>query len=243
MQSPFMPSGVVVDAPQGYVDMCRRDASLCDDAPAFIAASSNGLHDGAVADDRLGGDDGRPKLTLASWNDGAAALSPSATVFKPDASSDAAQMDLLNRVNRFVNGNVRQRADAAVYADGDLWRRPGTGVGATGDCKDLAVEKRQELIQQGYPARNLFYAIAFRSDIGLHAVLVAHTDSGDMVLDSRTPYILAWSQAPYVWVKRQSRLNPSDWALVNGPAADASDLRVAALDMNSGNGSAPAQAR
>lgn len=224
--APFMPSGMQVDAPQGYVDMCGRDAALCDDRSAVQAS-------------QVEAPQGEARLTPASWNGAPEAAMPEAA---PDMAADQ-QMALLNRVNLYVNGNVAQRTDMQTMGVEEYWRRSGVGMGATGDCKDIAIEKRLQLIQHGYPARNLFYAIAFRSDIGLHAVLVARTAMGDVVLDNRTPYIVSWTQAPYVWVKRQSRSDPSVWALVNGPSAPEGQMRVASLDMNAADSFASAQAR
>ncbi len=243
VQGPFMPSGMTVDAPSGYIDMCQRDAALCaDPTPALstarnVTAATVDLASAALAGDRLDDGQGQPRLMMISWAQRAPAAAEPAPAPVSDAAptarpvDDAARMDMLNRVNRYVNGGVIQRLDASVNGDDD-WRRSGVGQGARGDCKDIAVEKRLELIQQGFPASALFYAIGFREDIGLHAVLIAHTEAGDMVLDSRSPYIVSWSQAPYLWVKRQSSEDPRVWSMVSGPPQAAAPVRVAALDLN-----------
>ena len=145
-------------------------------------------------------------------------------------SSLADRLRLLEMVNRHVNSNVTQRTDIEVYGFDDYWTRAGDGPGAVGDCKHIAIEKRIELVEQGFPPHDLFYAIAYRSDMGLHAVLIAHTEAGDLVLDSRESRIVAWNKAPYNWVKRQSQEDPSLWALVDLVRPAATELRVASLE-------------
>jgi hypothetical protein len=73
--------------------------------------------------------------------------------------------------------------------------------------------------------------VAFRVDLGLHAVLVAHTGEGDFVLDNRSAYVTPWAKAPYIWVKRQSQEDPMRWGLVDDsiPAPRPRDVQVAAL--------------
>ena len=147
------------------------------------------------------------------------------------ALSSDAQLALLQRVNLRVNARVRQMTDVQAFGVQGLWTRAGGGdFGAAGDCKAIAVEKRVELEAAGVPASALFYAIAYRNDIGLHAVLVAHTDQGDMVLDSRSPRIVPWSQAPYTWVQRQSQGEAFAWAMVIRPAGAAAALVLASAD-------------
>lgn len=139
---------------------------------------------------------------------------------------------LLTRVNRRVNAVVRQKQDAVLAGAQDVWRRPvADAVGFTGDCDDLATEKRLELITAGVPAENLTYALAYRRDLGLHVVLIASTADGDLVLDSRTPYVTELREAPYVWLARQSAADPMRWNSVRpADAAAASPERVAQQD-------------
>jgi predicted transglutaminase-like cysteine proteinase len=126
-------------------------------------------------------------------------------------------MKLLNAVNRYVNGHVRQMTDWQAFGVEELWRRSGTGAGAVGDCEDLAIEKRYELIAAGVPANRLRFAVVFRSDVGLHTVLVVHLETGDMVLDNRTPWVDSWQRAPYQWIAIQSAADPMRW---QKPAGD-----------------------
>jgi predicted transglutaminase-like cysteine proteinase len=118
---------------------------------------------------------------------------------------------LLGTVNRRVNTRVKQRRDIDIYGRAELWRRSGIGDNAVGDCEDIAIEKRLELIAEGFPPEKLGFAVAYRSDVGLHTVLVARTDRGDFVLDSLSPYVTAWTRAAYSWVGFQSMEQPTHW--------------------------------
>lgn len=150
---------------------------------------------------------------------------------EPEEIGSAARKKMLDQVNRAVNSRVRAETDMARYGVEELWNRTGMERGAAGDCEDFAIEKREQLITRGYPAKDLFFAVAFRVDLGLHAVLVAHTDEGDFVLDNRSAYVTPWAKAPYIWVKRQSQDDPMLWGLVDdsAPVARAREVQVAAL--------------
>jgi predicted transglutaminase-like cysteine proteinase len=271
--SPFMPSGITVDAPEGYVAMCKRSPDMCPEQAAQVGlapmaastepsraldAASQGI-DAVVAIPAAveAASLAAPAVatvtpaTLAPTQPTSPMLetttptggtlvpatiisSPTGTATQPAGATGLTwRMSLLNQVNRRVNGSVRQVTALLHYGDDDYWTRSGTGIGAEGDCKEIAIEKRLELIAQGYPANDLFYAIAFREDLGFHAVLIAHTQSGDVVLDSRSPYIVRWTEAPYIWAKRQASGDSTNWALIGGPARGYADLRVASLDRSS----------
>ena len=118
---------------------------------------------------------------------------------------------LLKRVNRFVNQRVRQRTDYQIFARDELWTRSGVGPGAQGDCEDIAIEKRHELIAEGFPADRLAFGVVFSVESGLHTILIAKTPDGDMVLDSRSPYVRRWSDVPYSWISVQSTRDPMIW--------------------------------
>jgi len=130
--------------------------------------------------------------------------------------NEADEQTLLQGINRLVNGRVRQRTDLEIYGQAEVWRRSGIGKGATGDCEDLAIEKRFELVDAGFPADHLSFAVVYAHGVGLHTVLVAHLSSGDYVLDSRTPYIQPWADTPYSWIGIQSTEDPMAWHAVMG---------------------------
>ncbi len=119
---------------------------------------------------------------------------------------------LLRRVNRRVNRHVHQVSDAARFARSDVWQASGIGRGAAGDCEDIALEKRKLLLEAGVSHDRLFLAVAYgRGRSGLHLVLIARTDDGDVVLDSRSATITPWSNAPYTWIAVQSAGEPRLW--------------------------------
>lgn len=119
---------------------------------------------------------------------------------------------LLRRVNRRVNRHVRQVSDAARFDRRDVWQASGIDRGAEGDCEDIALEKRKLLIEAGVSPDRLFLAVAYgRGRGGLHLVLIARTDDGDVVLDSRSATIRPWSNAPYTWIAVQSAGQPRLW--------------------------------
>lgn len=138
------------------------------------------------------------------------------------------QMALLDTVNRSVNAKVRQQSDWTTHNTAEVWSRPVVNGGLlSGDCEDLAIEKRLQLIQAGVDPRSLFYAVVYRRDIGLHVLLIVSTSQGDLALDSRSPWIQPWNKVPYTWVKRQLPENPSQWAIVITPTSHNSPLHLA----------------
>jgi predicted transglutaminase-like cysteine proteinase len=133
----------------------------------------------------------------------------------PTALPETALKVLLKQVNHHVNSRVRQRTDAEIYGVGELWRRSGDGNGAVGDCEDLAIEKRAELIDGGFPPDRLAFAVVYSRASGLHTVLVARTDVEDVVLDGRSPYVVGWTKTPYSWLSVQSMNDPMLWYAPN----------------------------
>ena len=255
--SPFIPVGAIVDAPRGYVDMCRDRPVLCVDgrrmatnaaAPPASPARAGSPSQAAKPADATGAlavptaapspaSGLKPKPVLeATWDAARPTMAAATLGDLPPVTVEgrrlpiSTRLRLLESVDRYVNANVRQATDMEVYGVQEYWNRSGVGPGARGDCEDLAIEKRLELIDQGYPAADLVYAVVYRPDLGLHAVLVAHTEIGDLVLDSRTPEIVLWNHAPYTWIKRQSPEDPSIWNLVDPDRPLQPVLRVASLE-------------
>ena len=136
-----------------------------------------------------------------------AALPPGASAADPG--SDWRR--LLARVNGRVNARVHQQSDLASFGVPELWRPSGVGPGAVGDCEDLALEKRVELLTARFPPERLFLAVVWRRDAGLHTVLVARLEGGDVVLDSRVDYIEPWDRAGYNWVIVETPGRPQEW--------------------------------
>ena len=50
-----------------------------------------------------------------------------------------------------------------------------------------------------------------------HAVLLARTSRGELVLDNKTDDIRLWHETAYRYVKRQSITDPNRWVSVGDP--------------------------
>ncbi|MET1755186.1 transglutaminase-like cysteine peptidase [Novosphingobium sp. RD2P27] len=128
-------------------------------------------------------------------------------------------MALLKKVNSRVNRHVRQVSDYDVLGTDERWDRPGSGREAVGDCEDLAIEKRMQLVEAGFAPNALFYSTVYKHGFGLHAVLIARTEQGDVVLDSLSPHIIPWNKAKYSWLRVQSTEDPTVWRRIGAPVA------------------------
>ena len=108
---------------------------------------------------------------------------------------------LLGRVNRDVNAAIRLVPDAGVPGQADIWCFPAQG---TGDCEDLALEKRRQLVEAGLPAGALTLATGFHEvQFFPHAVLLVETDAGTWVLDSLHDEVLCWDALAYRYTRRE----------------------------------------
>ena len=121
---------------------------------------------------------------------------------------------LIRKVNRQVNHSIVQMSDLAAMGVDEYWYRPGMRKGTPGDCEDIAIEKRARLMELGFPAERLFYAVSYVSGYGLHTVLIARLDDGDYVLDNMTPRILRWADVRQVWLRQQVPGQPLLWARI-----------------------------
>jgi predicted transglutaminase-like cysteine proteinase len=111
--------------------------------------------------------------------------------------------ELLN-VNASVNHAIRPVNDA-----------PGTDVWsvdvAQGDCEDYALTKRKHLLALGWSSKALRIAVARTPSGEGHAVLIARTSEGDLVLDNRTSRIKDWRSTDLTWVMFQSEHGSQQW--------------------------------
>ncbi|MDO8289078.1 MAG: transglutaminase-like cysteine peptidase [Parvibaculum sp.] len=114
----------------------------------------------------------------------------------------------LNTVNDYVNSSIRQISDADNYGVSEDWSYPNANGG---DCEDLAMLKRKMLIERGWSPSDLLVAVVREWDGAGHAILVVDTDKGEYVLDNKNWAVVAWNEAPYTWIKRQSRERPYIW--------------------------------
>lgn len=133
------------------------------------------------------------------------------TRFQVQMSAD--RWELLNQVNRFVNGSVKPSTDEDIYKQAEFWDYP---QGGSGDCEDYVLLKKRYLEGLGFPAEALLITVVLDEVGEGHAVLMAKTDRGDLVLDNRRDNILLWNDTKYEFLKRQSQDDPQIWvALTN----------------------------
>jgi predicted transglutaminase-like cysteine proteinase len=128
---------------------------------------------------------------------------------KPQAVTDLTQAlwNQLVGVNDEVNADVIQVTDEDQYQVAEFWTYPN----GYGDCEDIALEKRRELISDGWNPSTLLMTVVRQADGEGHAVLTVRTDRGDLILDNQDDRVLVWSATPYQYLKRQSQLNSSQW--------------------------------
>jgi predicted transglutaminase-like cysteine proteinase len=116
-------------------------------------------------------------------------------------------------VNDRVNTDVVQVTDEAQYQVTEYWTYPQ----GYGDCEDIALEKRRELIAGGWNPSTLLMTVVRQENGEGHAVLTVRTDRGDLVLDNQDGRVLVWNETPYQFLKRQSQTNPSQWVSLVDP--------------------------
>lgn len=105
-------------------------------------------------------------------------------------------------VNKQVNNAIAPKHDSA-----DIW----SPDASAGDCEDFALAKRQRLIALGWAPSQLLIAVVDDPSQGAHAVLIARTDQGDLVLDNLTDEIMPWTDTRLTFVSRQSENLPAMW--------------------------------
>lgn len=115
--------------------------------------------------------------------------------------------DELLQINFKYNTEVRPVSDDDLYRVTEFWTYPN----GAGDCEDYVLAKRRALIDAGWPASTLLITVVRQADGAGHAVLIARTDRGDLVLDNQNSKVLTWSETPYVYVKRQSQADAGLW--------------------------------
>lgn len=110
-------------------------------------------------------------------------------------------------VNAYYNQNVVPVTDQDLYKVAEFWTYPN----GYGDCEDFALAKRRDLINSGWHPSTLMIAVVKEANGNGHAVLLARTDRGDLVLDNQDGSIRLWSETPYTFIKRQSQANSGQW--------------------------------
>jgi predicted transglutaminase-like cysteine proteinase len=118
----------------------------------------------------------------------------------------------LTAVNDEVNRKIVPETDEQLYHVAEYWTYPTKGAG---DCEDIALQKRKELIAAGWDASALLMTVVRERDGEGHAVLMVRTDRGDLILDNQSAEVLVWNQTPYEYIKRQSQTDASKWVGLN----------------------------
>lgn len=119
-------------------------------------------------------------------------------------------------VNQIINQSVNCIfSDKDLYGQEEYWTLP---VGRLGDCEDIALKKREELVKLGLPRGAMTMAIVHhRTTLASHAVLLVETTTGTWVLNSLTAGVTLWHEAPYNYEMRErpdgtwERYDQSSW--------------------------------
>ena len=117
-------------------------------------------------------------------------------------------------VNAEVNRDIKEATDEQIYGRPEWWAYPDK-IGE-GDCEDLVLLKRRDLIRDGWPTGALLITVVRQQNGDGHAVLTVLTDRGDLILDNLNPRILVWNQTNYDYLKRQSEYNSGQWVGIGG---------------------------
>ena len=125
-------------------------------------------------------------------------------------------------VNNAVNGKVTPMTDMEIWGREEVWSFPDN----VGDCEDYVLEKRRKLMQAGVPAGNLLITVVRQPNGEGHAVLTVTTDRGDYILDNLDGRVMAWTDTPYTYLKRQSSKNSGAWvSITDGRAVAVGSVR------------------
>ncbi len=113
-------------------------------------------------------------------------------------------------VNASVNLSVKAATDDEIFGSAEYWAYPDLA----GDCEDLVLLKRRELIGRGWPTGTLLITVVRQTNGEGHAVLTVLTDRGDLILDNLQPRVLVWNETDYAYVKRQSEMYAGGWIAI-----------------------------
>ncbi len=114
----------------------------------------------------------------------------------------------LQRINKWVNEQIKPMTDLDHWGVVERWSYPDDGYG---DCEDYVLLKRRMLMQAGWPRQALLITVVRDLKGEGHAVLTVKTDKGEFVLDNQDEEVRLWSETGYRYVKRQSQTDPNFW--------------------------------
>lgn len=109
--------------------------------------------------------------------------------------------DQIRHVNDTVNRRITAQTDQEHWGVVDRWSLPDDG---RGDCEDYQLLKRHLLAEAGVPRRSLRMAVVLDEADEGHAVLIARTDRGDLILDNKSDVVLPWADTGYRFMKMES---------------------------------------
>ena len=103
----------------------------------------------------------------------------------------------LQRVMTLVQENNSYVTDQQNYGVPEYWEY----AKGKGDCEDYALAMMKMLRDRGWPIASLDIGICMLQGGG-HAVLVAHTEHGDYILDNNLTEPKMWNELPQYSVDR-----------------------------------------
>ena len=130
--------------------------------------------------------------------------------------------DVIKDVNASVNARIMPMTDQDIFGKDEVWAYPSD----VGDCEDFVLEKRRELMEQGFSASNLLITVVRKPDGEGHAVLTVRTIDGDFILDNLDDRVRLWSETPYRFMKRQADYDTGRWVKIE----NSTDVLVGAVD-------------
>jgi predicted transglutaminase-like cysteine proteinase len=140
-----------------------------------------------------------------------------------DVEATAANLALIDMVNRRVNRQLQPKSDHDHWSLVDRWDLPSDGMG---DCEDYALLKRKLLIDSGIPRQALLMTIVRDEMNEGHAVLTVKTTRGEFVLDNMNDELKIWSRTPYRFVKRQSQEDQNVWVAIGSSTLSANVMII-----------------
>jgi predicted transglutaminase-like cysteine proteinase len=129
---------------------------------------------------------------------------------------DPVKWQQLLDVNVDLNTEIVPETDQNLYHTAEFWTYPH----GYGDCEDIALAKRKQLVQDGWPASALLMTVVKQNNGEGHAVLMVRTDRGDLVLDNQDGLIRVWTDSPYHFIKRQSQASAGQWVGIDDERAN-----------------------
>jgi len=195
--------------PRGLLNYCARDMARCRDPNA----SHLEVDDDAARHGDVRRQQGWFRALLHKGDEGvafkAAALTPE-------------RRDQLSAVQREINAAIEIAEDSDIYGVTEFWATPisapppDSPARPRGDCEDYVLEKRLRLLALGWPVESLSIAMAHAPFLGLHVVLLVHTDDGTLVLDNTLDEPARIENVPYDWVSRQTGADLLRWSRFSG---------------------------